>query len=59
MCEFKVILAGEKVFEDVIYAKIEGNGVLLRDVLGRTRTVQGVKIAEVDVTREVLVLERS
>ena len=58
MCEFKVFLAGEKVFEDVVYARVEGNGVLLRDVVGRTKTVQGVKIVEVDVAREVLVLEK-
>ena len=58
MCEFKVFLAGEKVFEDVVYARVEGNGVLLRDVVGRTKTVQGAKIVEVNVAREVLVLEK-
>ena len=46
------------MFEDVIYARVEGNGVLLRDVVGRTKTVQGAKIVEVDVAREVLVLEK-
>jgi len=59
MCEFKVFLSGEKVFEDVIYVRVEGNGVLLRDVLGRTKTVQNARVTEVDVAREVLVLERS
>jgi len=58
MCEFKVFLAGEKVFEDVVYARVEGNGVLLRDIIGRTKTVQEAKIVEVDVAREVLVLEK-
>lgn len=59
MCEFKVLLSGEKVFEDVIYARAEGGVILLRDVLGRTKKVEGVRIAEVDVAREVLVLEKA
>jgi len=59
MCEFKVFLSGEKVFEDGIYVRVEGDNVLLRDVLGRTKTVQNARVTEVDVAREVLVLERS
>jgi len=47
------------VFEDVIYVRVEGDNVLLRDVLGRTKTVQNARVTEVDVAREVLVLERS
>ena len=57
MCEFKVYLSGERVYEDVIYAKAEGSGVILRDVLGRTKKVENARIAEVDVARELLILE--
>ena len=46
------------MFEDVIYVRVEGDNVLLRDVLGRTKTVQNAKVTEVDVAREVLVLEK-
>ena len=59
MCEFKVLLSGEKVFEDVIYARAESGVILLRDVLGRTKKVEGARIAEVDVAKEVLVLEKA
>lgn len=59
MCEFKVFLSGEKVFEDVIYARAEGGAVMLRDVLGRTKTIHDARIVEVDVARELLVLEGS
>jgi len=57
MCEFKVYLSGERVYEDVIYARAEGSSVILRDVLGRTKKVENARIAEVDVARELLVLE--
>ncbi len=58
MCEFKVWLDDEKVAEDVIYAKVEGNRVTLRDVLGMPVVVEGVRIAEVDVSSTRLVLEK-
>jgi predicted RNA-binding protein len=34
VCEFKVILEGETVFKDVVYAKMQGNNVIVKDVLG-------------------------
>ncbi len=59
MCEFRVYLSGEKVYEDVIYARAEGGSVLLRDVLGRTKKIENARIAEVNVARELLVLEEA
>ena len=58
MCEFKVFLDGKKIAEDVIYAKVEGKKVTLRDVLGEPVVVEGVGIVEVDVSSTTLVLER-
>jgi predicted RNA-binding protein len=59
MCEFKVWLGDEKVAEDVIYAKVEGGKVTLRDVLGKPVVVEGARIAEVDVASTRLVLEKA
>ena len=57
MCEFRVFLGDEKVAEDIIYAKVEGHRVTLRDVLDKPVVVEGVRIAEVDVSSTRLVLE--
>jgi len=56
MCEFTVFLNKEIVCRDVVYAKIEGNKVLLKDVLGVAKTMENCKIAEVDVSSERLIL---
>ncbi len=56
MCEFTVFLNKEIVCRDVVYAKIEGNKVLLKDVLGVAQDFQNCKIIEVDVSSERLVL---
>lgn len=56
MCEFTVFLNKEIVCRDVVYAKTEGNKVLLKDVLGVAKTIKKCKIVEVDVSSERLVL---
>lgn len=58
MCEFKVFLDGELVFEDVVYARSEGGRVVLTNVLGVSKVLEGCAIAEVDVSKERLVLSR-
>jgi len=58
MCEFKVFLDGKEVFQDVIYVKMEGNNLILRDVIGVSRSIPNSKIVEIDVASEKLVLER-
>lgn len=57
MCEFNVILDGQTVFGDVIYAKVEGNTVTVRSIIGEAKVYTSVKIIEVDVTTTRLVLE--
>ena len=56
MCEFKVILNGETMFKDVVYAKTEGNNVTVKNVLGETKEFKNCKINEVDVNSTRLVL---
>jgi len=59
MCEFNVLLKGEIVFRDAIYAKVDGNKVILKDVLGVSKVFEDCKIVEVDVSSERLVLSSS
>jgi len=57
VCEFKVFLDGEKVMEDVIYAKAgeqADRSVTLRDVLGETKRFEDTRIIEVDVQEQTL-----
>ena len=56
MCEFKVILNGETMFKDVVYAKTEGNVVTVKNVLGEAREFKNCKITEVNVNSTRLIL---
>jgi len=56
MCEFNVILNGKSQFKDVIYAKVEGDNVTVKNILGEAKEFKGCKIAEVDVNYTRLVL---
>lgn len=56
MCEFNVFLDGKAVFKDVVYAKLEGESVIVKDVLGQAKKFKKVKIAEVDVNSTRLML---
>jgi predicted RNA-binding protein len=56
MCEFNVILNGETVFKDVVYAKTEGTTVTVKNVLGEAKELKNCKITEVDVNTTRLVL---
>jgi len=56
MCEFKVILDREVVFKDVVYAKMEGNNIIVKDVLGDSREFKNCKIIKVDVNSTSLIL---
>jgi predicted RNA-binding protein len=58
MCEFTVILDGKEVFKDVVYAKMERDKIILRDVLGESLQFGNCKIIEVDVNSTRLVLSR-
>ena len=56
MCEFNVILNGETLFKDVVYAKTEGDNVIVKNVLGEARKFKNCKITEVNVNTTKLVL---
>jgi len=56
MCEFNVILEGKIVFKDVVYARMESNKVIVKDVLGEPKEFKNCKIVEVDVNSTRLVL---
>jgi predicted RNA-binding protein len=59
MCEFKAILNGKEVWNDVVYAKAEGGKVILKDVAGQSKEFKNCKIIEVDVNTTKLVLAGS
>jgi len=59
MCEFNVLIKGETVFKDAVYAKVDGNKVILKDVLGVSKEIENCRIVEVDVNSERLVLSSS
>jgi predicted RNA-binding protein len=56
MCEFKVILNGREVWNDVVYARVENGKVMLRNVAGELKEFRNCKIVEVDVNTTRLVL---
>jgi predicted RNA-binding protein len=58
MCEFKVIIDGKKIYEDVVYAIDEEKFIKVKTILGETREFQNCKIIEVDVNNAKLVLEK-
>jgi predicted RNA-binding protein len=56
MCEFNVILNGKIQFKDVIYTKVDGNNVTVKNILGEAKEFNNCKIVEVDVNTARLVL---
>jgi len=58
LCEFKVYsgLEGKQklIAEDITNAKLDGNSLVLTDILGKTTRVEGALITEVDVKNESL-----
>jgi len=56
VCEFKVDVnrggSMEEVAEDIVYAKKERRGIVLKNVLGDSVEVEGAVIEEVDVEGE-------
>ena len=56
MCEFNVIFEGKVQFRDVIYAKVDGLNVIVKNILGEAKEFKNCKIVEVDVPNTRLVL---
>ncbi len=63
LCELKVINKirekEQKVGEDIIYAKLNGDHILLKDILGSIYKVHGAIIEEVNINSEILKLVSS
>jgi len=56
MCEFNIILDGEIQFRDVIFTKVEGDKVIVKNIMGESKEFKGYRIVEVDVPNTRLVL---
>ncbi len=56
MCEFNVIINGKVQFKDVIYSKVDGDNVVVKNIMGEAKEFKGYKIVEVDVPNTRLVL---
>jgi predicted RNA-binding protein len=56
MCEFNVIVNGKVVAKDIIYAKVDGDKITVKNILGQAQEFKGFKIVEVDVAATRLVL---
>ena len=56
MCEFKVMKKDKIVFQDAVYAKLEGETVTVKNILGSTKKFDDCRIVEVDVNNTRLVL---
>lgn len=56
MCEFNIILDGKIQFRDVIYTKVEGDNVIVKNIIGESKEFKGYRIVEVDVPNTRLVL---
>lgn len=56
MCEFSVIINGKTQFKEVVYSKVEGNNVTVKNILGVAKEFKNCKIIEVDVNATRLVL---
>jgi len=56
LCEFNVIVNGKVEIKDVIYARVDGSNVTVKNIIGEAKEFKNVKITEVDVTTTRLVL---
>ncbi len=56
MCEFEVILNGNTVAKDIVYAKMQNGTVTVKDVLGGSKEFKNCRITEIDVNSTRMVL---
>ena len=56
MCEFNVIVDGKIQFRDVIYSKVDGENITVKNIMGEAREFKSYKIIEIDVPNTRLVL---
>ncbi len=56
MCEFNVVIDGKVQFRDVIYSKVDGENIIVKNIMGEAKEFKGYKIVEIDVPNTRLVL---
>ena len=56
MCELNVVVNGETVFKDAVYAKADGSTVIIKNILGDSKEFENCKIVEVNINSECLIL---
>ena len=56
MCEFRILLNGKNVLEDVVYAKDDGKRLIFRTILGEAKEFPLCRIVEVNVEKEELII---
>lgn len=60
MCELKVTLRENgftrEVAQDVVYVKLSGQDLILKDALGASKIVEGALVEELDISKESLTL---
>jgi predicted RNA-binding protein len=56
MCELKVVINEAVVFENVVYAKTVENNVVVKDIMGNSKTFKNHIITEVNIPKVLLVL---
>ena len=54
MCEFSVLLDGEKVQGDVTFVKIENGATTIWDIIGQIKRYENVEIIEVNTAEKTL-----
>lgn len=58
MCEYKVYEDGRIVYKDILYARKDGDVLILRDALGVEARLEGYEIVEVDTFKEILKIRK-
>jgi predicted RNA-binding protein len=56
MCELKVVIDKNVVFENVFYATTTGSNVVVKDILGKSKEFKNYTIKEVNIAAEKLTL---
>ncbi len=58
MCEFEVKMNGETIMKDVLYLEVTDEGIVLRDVLGNEKVVEGAQVKRIDMDEHVVEIKR-
>ena len=56
MCELKVVIDEAVVFENVVYSATVENRVVVKDIMGNSKTFKNHIITEVNIPKVLLVL---